>query len=443
MRIDLSGHYGYKRILLTMIPTVIMVMVSSIYSIVDGLFVSNIAGTTSFAALNFMWPLLMLVGSFGMMIGSGGSALVSKIMGEGRKEKANEIFSMIVKFTIIISVLLCILFAIYIKPIIRAFGIEGELYNQCYIYGIIVLVGIPAFMLQVAFQSLYMTAEKPKIGTIMTIVCGVVNISLDALFMVVFGWGLMGAALATAIAMYVAGLFPLYYFSSTRNNSCLKFVICRIEKRYIIRTCTNGLSEYVGNIALSVISVCYNMQLMKYMGENGIAVYGIIMYISYICVAIFIGYNVGITPIIGYNYGASNKEELNSLLRKSLVIIGCAGFVITLLSEIFAYTIAEIFVGYDVELTSITAYSFRLYMLSFLVFGINFFISAWFTALNNGFVSAFISFIHTFVFEIGFIFLLPLLIGKNGLWIAIDIADICTLIVAIIILFAYRKRYGY
>lgn len=443
MQIELAGHYNYKRLLQTMISTTFMIVATSVYGIIDGLFVSNAVGEIAFSALNFTWPILMLIGSLGMMFGSGGSALVSRIMGEGRTDKACEVFSMIVKFEIIISIVLCSLLGIFMKPVISAFGVEGYMYDQCYLYGIVTLFGMPSYMLQVTFQSFYMTAEKPKIGLIMAIVSGVLALLLDALFIIVFRWGLFGAAISTVISMYVVAIYPIYYFSSSKNNSRLRFVFCRMKKRYIIRTCTNGLSEYVGSIALSVTAICYNLQLIKYFGDSGVAVYGIISYMCFIYSAIFIGYNVGITPIVGYNYGAKNKVELKSLLKKSLIIIGCAGLIMTLLSEVFAYWTAMIFVGYDIELTKISTFAFRLYMICFPLLGINYFISAWFTALNNGFVSTFISFIHTFVFEIGFIFLLPLLVGKNGLWIAVDVADVFTLIVAILILLIYRKRYGY
>lgn len=424
-------------------PSILMVMTTSVYSIIDGLFVSNYVGTTPFAALNLIWPSLAIIGSLGMMVGTGGAALVSKVMGEGHLNRANRIFSMLIQFLVLLGLLLSAITYIFLDKIILLLGADEAMVHDCMVYGSIITMGLPVFMLQLAFQSFYMTAEMPRLGTLMTVVCGVINIALDALFIVVFGWGLVGAAVASVLAMAVGGLFPVIFFSSRFNHGKLHFSRSVFEWKDIRQTCFNGMSEYINQVAFSVICICYNLQLMKYIGESGVVAYGIILYQSFVCASVFIGYNIGITPIIGFNYGAKNYDELKSLLRKSIVVIFVAGFLLTAIAELCADVTSGIFVGYDVELEKLTAHAIRLNMISFLVFGINLFISTWFTSLNNGLISAIISFSHTLVFEVGCIFVLPLFLGLDGIWLAIDFADVLSLGVALWLLFAYRRRYHY
>ena len=479
MKISLDGHYGYRRLALSAVPSIAMILVGSIYSVVDGLFVSNYVGTTAFAALNVIWPAVMLVGALGLMVGTGGSALVGKTMGEGDRERASVIFSMLVKFVILLSLVFMIPMLLLMEPLARLLGAEGEMVHQCVIYGSICTIGLPAFMLQMAFQSFYMASEKPQLGTIMSIVCAVTNMALDALFILVFGWGLAGAAAGSMVACGVGGFFPLWYFSSRRNNSSLKMVwdfsarrnngslkmvwglssrrggddgdsggVQRrtwlgMEKEPLLQACGNGLSEYVGNISFNILAICYNLQLLRMMGENGVAAYSIILYYGYMCAAVFFGYNITVTPIVGFNYGADNRAELRSLLRHSMVVLLTCGAVMTILAEIFAEPAARLFVGYDPELTALSAHAFRLSMLSFVIAGVNLFFSAWFTGLGNGKVSAVLSFVRNLVLELGFVFLLPALLGPDGIWLAVDAADLCCLILGITLILRYRKHYGY
>ena len=443
MEIALHGHYGYRRLILSSIPSVVMMLVGSIYSVVDGLFVSNFVGTSAFAALNIIWPALMLVGSLGLMVGTGGSALVSKTMGEGDRAGANGIFSMLIQFTLILSFVFMVPLLAFMEPLARLLGAEGETVRLCVIYGSICAMGLPAFMLQMCFQSFYMTAERPQLGTVMSIVCAVTNMALDALFIVVFKWGLAGAAAASMLACCVGGFFPLFYFAGRRNHSSLRIVRPHFRLHPLLRACSNGLSEYVGNISWNVLAICYNLQLLRMMGESGVAAYAVLLYYGYIFAAVFFGYNITVTPIIGYNYGAGDRNELKSLLRHSVALLLTLGFLMTLVSELSAGPAARLFVGYDADLTALTKHAIRLYMLSFFIAGINLFFSAWFTGLNNGKVSAALSFIRNLVLELGFVFLLPVLIGPNGIWLAVDAADVCCLLIGVALLLAYRKRYGY
>ena len=443
MKIALHGHYGYRRLVRSSIPSIVMMLVGSIYSVVDGLFVSNFVGTTAFAALNVIWPAVMIIGALGLMVGTGGTALVSMTKGMGEAERANVLFSMLIRFTILIAVVFMIPLYLLMEPLARVLGAEGEMVHQCVIYGRICTVGLPGFMLQMCFQSFYMTAEKPQLGTLMSIVCAVTNIALDALFIVVFHWGLAGAAAASMTACFVGGFFPLWYFRSRFNNSSLRLVRAPFERKPILKTCSNGLSEYVGNISWNVLAICYNLQLLKMMGENGVAAYSVLLYYGYIFAAVFFGYNLTVTPIIGYNYGAEDKAELRSLLRHSIFLLLGLGSLMTLVSELLAEPAARLFVGYDPELSALTKHAIRLYMISFFIAGVNIFTSSWFTGLNNGKVSAVVSFIRNLVFELGFVFLLPVLIGPDGIWLAVDAADFCCLILSAALILAYRKRYGY
>ena len=443
MQIALDGHYGYRRLVRSAVPSILMMLVESVYSLVDGLFVSNFVGTTAFAALNVIWPAIMLIGALGLMIGTGGTALVSMTMGQGKPEEAHRIFSMLIQFTVVMAVVFMIPLYLLMEPIARLLGAEGEMVHQCVIYGRICTVGLPGFMLQMCFMSFYMTAEKPQLGTIMSLVSALTNLALDALFILVFHWGLAGAAAASMGACFVGGFYPVWYFSSRRNTSSLKLVYALFDRRHIRKTCSNGLSEYVGNISFNILAICYNLQLLRMMGENGVAAYSVLLYYSYFFAAIFFGFNITVTPIVGYNYGAEDKAELRSLLRRSMVLLLALGFAITLISELTARPAARLFVGYDPELTELTVRALRISMASFVLVGVNLFVSAWFTGLGNGKVSAVVAFVRNLMLELGFVFLLPALFGPDGIWFAVDAAEICCLLLCLTLLSAYRKRYGY
>lgn len=439
MKTELSRHYSLSALAMAAIPTIGMMIITSIYSVVDGYFVSNYAGKTEFAAMNIIWPAIALVSAVGLMIGTGGSALVSKTLGEGNRDKANSIFTQLVRLCAEAGLLLGVLLFALMKPVVIALGAEGEMVPLAVTYGRIVVLALPLFILQMAFQSFYMTAERPELGTRMSIICGCMNIALDALFIIGFGWGLKGAAIATAIAIATGGIYPLLFFGSRRNNTHLQFVRSRrIDWKSIGKSCSNGLSEYVGNVAFNVVGIAYNLQLMRYIGEDGVSAYGIIMYVGFIFGAVFIGYNLCVSQVIAFHFGAGNKAELRSLLRKSLILIGLAGIVMTAVAEITAPALSAIFVGYSSKLCALTTHALRLYMLSFLLCGFNMFCSAWFTALGNGKVSAIASFVRTLVFELATIFILPHFLGIDGIWSAVCVAEL--LAFALTVTLIYTKR---
>ena len=406
-----------------------MVLVTSVYSIVDGFFVANFAGKSGFAAINLTFPVIMMIGSLGLMIGSGGGALTSKLKGEGYPQKANRVFSMLVWFGLALGAVLGVVLAVFAPDVSRWLGADEAMMDECVVYIRLNMIGMPGFVLQCAFQSFYMAAERPQLGTVMSIAAGVTNIVLDALLVWGLGMGVAGAAIATSAGCLVGGLFPLYYFASRRNRGSLCLVRTRMLWPYVGKACSNGMSEYVANIAMNIVTICYNLQLIRHLGEDGVAAYGVLMYIAFIfiLVAVFIGYNIGITPVIGYHYGARDIAEQRSLLRKSLVLIAVAGVLMTAMAEVFARPLSRIFVGYDEGLTELTVYAMRLYFPAMLLCGWNMFTSALFTGLNNGVVSAVAAFARTLGFELACVWLLPMLLGINGIWASWGIAELLSL----------------
>ena len=444
MKVELAGHYGYRRILRTMLPMVAAMVVMSVYSIVDGFFVSNFAGNTAFASMNIVWPALAMVSSLGIMIGAGGSALVSKTFGEGLPERACRIFTLLVRLTLALGMVLGAALFVWMEPVVRLLGAEGDMVPMGVAYGRILCTALPAYMSQLAFQSFYMTAERPQLNTLMSVVSGLTNVALDAILIAVLDLGLVGAAVATAASMWVGGLFPVLFFGSRRNGSQLRLGRhAAPDWGAIGKACTNGLSEFVGSVSLNVVAICYNLQLMRYVGQDGVTAYGIIMYVGFVFGAVFIGYNQGISQVIAYNYGAQNRAELQSLLRKSLALIAVGGVAICGLCEAMSPLLARLFVGYDAGLAAFSTHALRVCMLAFLFDGFNLFNSAWFTSLGNGAVSATFAFMRTMVFETSAVFLLPLAFGLEGIWMAWTAAELLASVLAVILLRAYRPRYGY
>lgn len=440
--IKLSDHFSFGKLIKFVFPTVIMMIFTSIYSVVDGFFVSNFAGKTSFAAINLIMPVLMIIGAIGFMFGAGGSALVAKTLGEKNREKANKTFSLIIVTALVLGVILSTVGNLLVKHIAFLLGARGELLRLCTVYGRILLISMPFFMLQNIFQSFFVTAEKPKLGLAVTLAAGVTNIVLDALFIGVFKWGIVGAAVATSLSEFLGGFVPLVYFLS-KNSSTLRLVRPEFNGRALLKTATNGSSEFVTNISMSVVGALYNLQLMKYAGENGIAAYGVIMYVSFSFVAIFLGFSIGASPIIGYNYGAKNISELKNVFRKCLLFVSGAGAVLTGLALVLSAPLSKFFVGYDEELFRLTLHGFRIYALSFLLNGFGVFGSAFFTALNNGVISAVISFLRILVFQTAAITVLPIFFRIEGVWWAIVVAEILAATTAFFFIFKNKKKYGY
>lgn len=439
---ELSGHFNLKRLLGFTFPSVIMLIFTSVYGIVDGYFVSNYAGKTPFAAVNFIMPVLMILGCIGFMFGTGGGALIAKTMGEGESKKANEIFTLIVAVSAACGVVLSVLGIIFLPKLAELFGTDGQLLENSVTYSRIILAALPFYILQFEFQCLFATAGKPRLGLIVTAAAGIANMVLDALLVAVFPFGLKGAAAATAISQFLGGTIPLLYFCR-KNNSLLRFVKCRFDKKVLLKTCTNGSSELMSNISMSVVSMLYNVQLMKYAGENGIAAYGVLMYVSMIFQAVFIGYAVGSAPIISYNYGAGNKAELKSLLKTSAAFIAVCALIMFAAGELLSKPLSLLFVGYDKELHGITAHAFSIFSFSFLLSGFAIFGSSFFTALNDGFTSAAISFLRTLVFQIAAVLIFPLFFKLDGIWFSIVAAEIMAVCVTLLFLAIKRKKYGY
>ena len=442
MKIQLSEHFTYKKLLMFTLPSIVMMIFTSIYSVVDGFFVSNYVGKTPFTAVNFITPFLMIIGAIGFMFGTGGSALISKTMGEGDKNKANQLFSLFIYVTIICGIIISALGMVFIHPIAAALGAEGEMLKNCVTYGRIILIAMPFFMLQFEFQSYFATSGKPQLGLFVTLAAGLTNIILDALFTAVLHWGLVGAAAATAFTQAIGGIIPLIYFCRP-NSSLLRLTKTKFDKKSLIKACTNGSSELMTNISMSIVNMLYNIQLMKYAGEDGVAAYGVLMYVNLVFLALFIGYSIGTAPITGYNYGAKNHADLKNRLKKSSVIIGIFAVCMLILAKVLSRPLAEIFVGYDKSLFNLTLRGFKIFSFAFLFSGVSIYGSSFFTALNNGLISALISFLRTLVLQISAVLILPLILGIDGIWISVVTAEFMSMLITVTFIFKMKNKYHY
>ncbi len=440
--IQLSDHFTYKKLFRFTLPSIAMMIFTSIYYVVDGYFVSNYAGKTAFAAINLIMPLIMILSGIGFMIGTGGSALVSFILGSGDKKKANRTFSLLIYFTIIVGLIISVIGFIIVKPVAIAFGATESMLPESVLYGRICILFNVTFMLQNAFQSFFVVAEKPRLGLIVTLAAGFTNMILDYVFVGWLAMGVAGAAWATILSQAVGGGIPLIYFIFP-NNSPLHLGRASLDIAAIIKTITNGCSELMSNIASSIIGIVYNLQLLKFAGENGVAAYGVIMYVCFVFVAVFVGYAVGSAPIVGFHYGAGNSDELKNMRSKSLKIMGVAGIIMAIFAWLVAPGFSRIYVGYDAELLDMTINAFRIYSLCYIFGGFNIYSSSFFTALGNGPVSAAISFLRVLVFQVLAVLILPILLGINGIWLANTVAEVCALIITIIFLIKLQKKYNY
>jgi len=442
MNIQLSDHFTYKKLLRFTLPSIAMMVFTSIYGVVDGFFVSNFVGKTPFAAVNLIWPFLMIMGTAGFMFGTGGSAIVAKTLGEGDHKKANEYFSLFICVSFILGVIIATLGIIFLPEVTTLIGGKGEMHKNAVLYGRINLLALPFYILQMEFQSFFVTAEKPQLGLYSTIVSGVTNMVFDALLVGVFPFGIAGAAAATSLSQMVGGIIPLVYFGR-KNDSLLSFCKTKYYGRAILKACVNGSSELMSNISMSVVGMLYNIQLLKYSGEDGVAAYGVIMYVSFIFAAAFIGYSIGTAPVFGFNFGAENHKELKNVLVKSLKIIGVSSVIMVVAGIITAMPLSKIFVGYDAALLSLTCRGMKIYSFCFLFMGMAIFGSGFFTALNDGVTSAFISFLRTLVFQIAAVMLLPLIFGVDGIWISVVVAEFMAAFLSAVIMLIKRKDYHY
>ena len=442
IEIRLSDHFNYRKLLRYTYPSIIMLVFSSVYGVVDGFFVSNFVGKTAFTAVNLIYPVLIILGSVGFMFGTGGGALIGKTMGEGKREMAQNHFSLIVYTSIVCGFVLGTIGIVFIRPMAMMLGAKGQLLEDSVIYARIILLSLPAYVLQYEFQCLFATAGKPSLGLTVTVWAGVTNMVLDGLFVAVLDWGLEGAAAATALSQVVGGVIPLIYFAG-KNSSLLKLGKTSFDRRVLGKVCVNGSSELLSNISMSVVSILYNFQLLRFAGEDGVAAYGVLMYVSLIFQAVFIGYAVGSAPVVSYHYGAGNPEELHSLLKKSLLLIGCFSILMFGAALVLASPLSKIFVGYDRALYLLTVRAFGIFSFSFLFSGFAILGSSFFTALNDGPVSAAISFLRTMVFQVAAVIIFPIFWEVDGIWISIAAAELLAMVTALLFLKAKRKKYHY
>lgn len=442
MMIRLSDHFSCGRLLRFTLPTIAMMILTSVYSVVDGFFVSNFAGKLPFSAVNLIMPFLMILSAVGLMFGTGGTAIVAYTLGTGDRAQANRHFSLFVYVTFAAGAVLAALGIIFLRPIAARLGATGELLDLCVVYGRIILMALPLMVLQMLFQSFLVAAEKPRLGLLVAVAAGATNMALDALLVLLLPqpYKLAGAAIATALGQCVGGLVPLVYFARP-NDSLLRLGKTRVDGRAILRACVNGSSEFMNNVSMNLVGMLYNLQLLHYAGSNGVAAYGVVMYVSMVFAAAFVGYSIGMAPIVGYHDGARNRAEVRSVLRKSLTMIAVGGLVMLTASQLLAVPLARFFVGYDAELTAMTVHGLRIFAVSFLLMGFSIFGSGFFTALNDGLTSALIAFLRTLVFECGAVLLLPRLLGLDGIWCSIIVAESMALLLTTTFLFVKRRRF--
>ena len=439
--INLKEHFDSRKIIKFTLPTIIMTIFTSIYGVVDGIFVSNIINSKAFASINLIMPFTLILGAIGFMFGTGGSALVSKTLGENENRKAKDYFSILIYSLFIIGVIISIISFIFMRPIATFLGAKDELVDISVLYGKILMVSLPFLLLQNCFQSFMIVAERPKIGLIISIISGISNMILDYIFIYLFRFGIIGAGLATSISQFIGGVIPIIYFGR-KNTTTLKLVKTKLMIKPIISACYNGLSEMVSNISYSVVNILFNLQIMRYIGVNGVVAYGIINYVSFIFISIYLGFSTGAIPVISYHYGAKNKDEIKNLLKIGIKILSILSIILTLIAEIFSKTFASIFVSYDTELLKFATTAFRLFSISYLISWFNLYISSFFTALNDGKTSAIISFSRAFIGQIIMILILPILFGINGLWLAATFSEIISLFVSLICLIKYKEKYN-
>ena len=443
MKIQLSDHFTYGRLVRFTMPSILMTLFTSIYATVDGLFVSNLVGKTAFAALNLIYPYLMILGGVGAMLGVGGSALVAKTLGERDVPRARRYFTMMMWLMLLTSVAATVLGIAFLRPVAYLFGATENLMDDMMTYGTVSLIFNTALQAQYTFQSYLIVAEKPKLAMWIIVGAGVANMVLDYLFMAVFGMGIAGAALATGLSQCVAGVLPLLWFLSRRNTSALRFARTRLEWKPMLRSCGNGASEMLSNASAAITGILYNLQLIRYAGEDGVAAYGVVMYAAFVFLGVFMGYSMGSSPILGYHYGAGNVGEMRSLLKKSLVLLGTSGAVLTALAVAFARPLSAIFVGYDKGLLDMTARAFAICSVPFLFMWFNMYTSSVFTALNDGLVSAVISFVRSLVLPVVCIILMPMLWKLDGVWYSLVGSEVLALAVSVTLLVKGRKKYQY
>lgn len=439
---DMNRHFSFSGLMRFTLPTIAMMICASLYEVVDGVFISNFVGKTALAAVNLIWPALMIFATIGLMVGTGGSALVAKTRGEGDDARANRYFSMLIETAAVLGIILAVLAVCSMEPLAAFLGATDQLFIDTATYGFYCAFALPFFILQFAFQSFFITAGKPQLGLAVIVAAGITNVALDALFICGFGWGIAGGAIATALGQVVGGGIPIVYFLR-RNSSFLQLSLTAPQLKPIAQSCLNGLSEMVSNIAMNVVAVLYNFQLLAYIGEDGVAAYSVILYTTMIFSAVFMGYSVGAAPLMSYQYGARNHQEMRSMLRKSLGFIAATGIVMFFAAQVLAAPLSYLFVSYDQELLDLTVGAYKLYAFAYLVMGIPIYGSSFFTALNNGVVSAVIAFVRTLIFEVGAVLLLPLALGINGIWLSVSVAELAAAVMASVFMVVFRNRYGY
>ncbi len=442
MNTTISQKFTLTSLLKFALPTTIMMVVLSIYTLVDGVFVSNFVGELAFSAINIIFPFISLIFALGIMAATGGNALVANNLGQGDDEKARENFTLIVIFATGLGLLLMMVGIVFNKEIARLLGATPLIEEYARDYLSTLAPFIPLAIWMGFSQILFVTIGKPTLGLIATLVGGITNIIFDYLFIVVMNMGIKGAALGTGLGYSLPGLFFIYYFLFHRKNS-LYFVKPRWRARVLLKTFTNGSSEFVANLATSITTFMFNLIILDLAGEQGVAAIGIILYAQFLLMSAFLGYAQGVAPIFSYAYGARDHLQLKKVFSISIRVIILFSLAIASFSYFASSSIVGIFVERQSQVFSLAKNGFSVFSLSFLFMGVNIFSSSLFTAFSNGKISASISFLRTLVFILGYLLFLPRFLGLPGVWLAIPLAEFTTMFFSISYLTIQRKKYHY
>lgn len=422
-------------------PTISMLVFMSLYSIVDGVFVSRFVGADALSAVNIIYPVINVLIAIGVMLATGGSAIIAKKIGEGKVIEAKEDFSLITLTGLIIGILFSIVCFLFFDDIIKLLGSNNEIYTYCRDYFKVLAVFAPAFILSLIYQILSVTAGSPILGLILTLIGGVANMILDYIFIVPMNMGIQGASLATSIGNALPAIIGTFYFFSKKRN--LYFIKPRFKFNTIINTCANGSSEMIGNLATGVTTMLFNIVMMKYLGADGVSALTIVLYGQFLITAVFVGFSAGISPTLSYNYGANDTEEIRNVMKLSMLYIIISSIAMYILSVLGSEVIVSVFAPKGSSVYDIGYRGFMIFTISFIFTGMNIFSSAIFTAFSNGKVSATLSFFRTFVFIITGIILLPKVFGVDGVWMSVPIAELLSFIMSLVYIKKYSSVYGY
>ncbi len=438
----LAKKFSLASLLLFAAPNIIMMIVLSMYIIVDGMFVARFIGTTALSAINMFYPAICFEMALGIMIATGGSAIAAKKLGEGKQKEAQNNLSFLMVVEGSFGIVIAVVGNLFTAEIVSFLGASAAQAPLSITYAKIIFSFAPAFFLQTAFQTFFVTAGKPALGLIVTILGGVANILLDYIFMAPLRLGVTGAAIATGIGYCIPAMVGVIFFLKAKTNP-FHFVRPRFDGKVLLQACANGSSEMVTNLSNAVTTFLFNFTLLQFYGEDGVASITIILYFQYLFTALYFGYSNGIAPIISYKYGNDDRKQLQALFKNSVLFLIISSIAANVLLHFTISKLLTIFTAENSPVYQITLHGFSIYSMAFMIMGLGIFSSAMFTAFSDGITSAIISFSRTFLFIVGAILLLPAILGERGVWLAVPIAEAFGFLISILYLIGKKQKFHY